>query len=170
MQPVLVLWPYVGECAVKFLANFQSHTRFVTKIKDACEVGSSRRDIASYFLPLVREETLTSMSYFLLGVCKEFQKPYVKIIEQHDHIAQKQGHIARHVAVQFYAMHKQLDALEASYEHNDLFLTFLNRQNMHSTEEKVKPYSKLPPSFFTEEQRMTRKHFTQCTHDDNCTT
>ena len=72
MQPALVLWPYVGEYAVNFLATFQSHTRFVTKIKDACEVGSSRRDIASYFLPLVREETLTSMSYFLLGVCKEF--------------------------------------------------------------------------------------------------
>ena len=44
---------------------------------------------------------------------------------------------------------------------------FLNRLNTHSTEEKVKLYSKLPPSFFTEVKLMIRKYCAQWMSDNN---
>ena len=142
------------------LENLQSCIRLATKTKDTCKVGSSRCDVSSDLFSLVKKETLASMAYFLLGFCKTFWKTHFNIMEQHDPIVQKSGCIARHVAVQFYVMCKELDALESSYKHNDEFLPFLNRQNIHSTEEQVKLCSKLTPYFFTEEKRMIRKHFT----------
>ena len=107
------------------------------------------------------------MAYFLLAFYKVFWKIHFNVMKQCDHIVQKSVYIARHVAIQSYAMCKGLDALEACYEHNDEFLPFLNRQKTHSTEEQVKLCSKLPPSFLTEAKLMIRNQFTQWTHDDN---
>ena len=103
----------------------------------------------------------------MLGFYKAFCKTHFNIIEQYDPIVQKSGHIARHVAVQFYVICKELDSLEESYEFNDELLPFLNRQNTHSIEEKVKLHSKLPPSFFTEVKLLIRKHFTQLISDND---
>ena len=102
--------------------------RLAIKTKDTCEVGSSSCDVASDFLSLTREETLVPMACFLLGFCKVFWKTHFIIVEQHDSIAQKSGQTARDVSVQLCTMRKELNALEASYKHNDEFLPNFNRK------------------------------------------
>ena len=91
--------------------------KIATKIKDTFKVGSSKCDVASDFLSLVREEMLVTMAYLLLGFYNKFWKTHFNIMEQCDPLMQKSRHISRHMAVQLYVMSKELDSLAVSHAH-----------------------------------------------------
>ena len=130
-------------------------------MRDTCKTGNSKCDIASNFLSLVKEEVLVAIVYFLEEFFKKFWNTHFIIMQQHDSIIHKSRHIARPIALQYYAMKQELLQLEASYHLSEEFLPFLSRKNLYSPDEQHKLRTSLPTFFFNESEIILTKYFNQ---------
>ena len=155
--PVLSRWECVGEACEHVIKNLQGWEKIVTHIMQAEKSDNTRNTIASHLYSLLREPMVISHIHFIHGFVKSWWGPNFSWHKTIDPRTRQHGFLARHMPLQYFVQHRDINILKENWAANPNFKKFVDTfpQNDFYTKEV------LASKFFAQVIDRHTKHFKQ---------
>ena len=111
---VLSRWECVGEACEHIVKNFNSWKVLVEHVIKTEKSDTQRYVIASHLYSLLKEKMILSHFYFIHAFIQSWWGPNFSWHKHIDPKTKQHGFLARHLPVQFYLQHRDLQSLKTT--------------------------------------------------------